>query len=60
VTLVCGDHPVEPGTLPIGELLGTAAQDHPDPVQRVVVAAAVAVYLLLHPASHLVDGLRHR
>ena len=51
------DRPVQPGALPVGELLGTATQDRADPVERVVFAATVAVDLLLDPAADLVDGL---
>ena len=39
------DRPVQPGALPVGELLGTATQDRADPVERVVFAATVAVDL---------------
>jgi hypothetical protein len=43
--------------LPVGEPVLPAAQDVPDPVQRITRAAAVAQGLLLHPAAALVDGV---
>lgn len=57
MTFVGGDRLVEACALAVGELLLAAAQDHPDAVERVVLAAAVAVDLLLDPAPHFVDGL---
>jgi hypothetical protein len=41
--------------LAVGEVLFAGPQDVPDPVQRVVLAAAVAVDLLLDSAPHVVD-----
>jgi len=49
---------LEPGPLPVGEVLLTGAQDVPDPVQRVAPAPAVAGGVLLHPPAHIVDDLR--
>jgi hypothetical protein len=57
VAFVGDDRPVEPCSLPLGELLLATAQDHADAVERVVLASAVAVDLLLHPAPDLVDCL---
>lgn len=51
MAFVGSDGPIQSRSLAVGELLGTAAQDHPDPVERVVLAAAVPVDLLLDPAS---------
>jgi len=50
------DRLLEPGALPVGEVLGPAAQYRPDPVERVVLAAAVAMDLLLDPLPDLVHG----
>jgi len=55
--VVSGDRLVEPGSLTIGELFLAAAQDRSDPVERVALAAAVAMDLLLDPAADLVHGL---
>jgi len=55
VTLVGGDRSLQPGALSVGELLDAAAQDHPDPVQRVALAAAMAVDLLLDTTTDLID-----
>ena len=57
MALVGSDRAVQPGTLPVGELLLTTAQDRADAVERVVLAATVAVDLLLHTLAVLVDGL---
>jgi hypothetical protein len=57
VSLVGGDRPGESGFLFVGESLAAAAQDRPDPVQRVAFAAAVSVDLLLDAAADLVDGV---
>ena len=38
----------------VGEVLGAGAQDVPGPIEGVVLAAAVAVGLLLHPAPHVI------
>ena len=58
VALVGGPRRVQPRSLPVGEVLFAGAQDVADPVQRVVLAAAVAVDVLLDPATNLVDDLR--
>jgi hypothetical protein len=50
----------KPGALSVGEVLLAGAQDVPDPVQRVTLAAAVAVDLLLHAAPHVIDQLGGR
>ena len=42
----------------VGEVLLACAQDVPDSVERVVLAAAVTVDVLLDPAVGLVDDLR--
>ena len=55
VVVVGSEGGVEAGALPVGEILGAGAQDVPDPVQRVTGAAAVAVDLLLDPASDIID-----
>jgi hypothetical protein len=57
VSFVGGPRRGEPGALPVGEVLFAGAQDVPDPVQRIVLAAAVAVDLLLHPPANIVDDL---
>jgi hypothetical protein len=57
VSFVGGDRVVESGALAVGEVLGAAAQDRAGAGERFVLAAAVAVDLLLHPAPHLVHGL---
>jgi len=49
----CGGQPV---ALPVGEAFLAGAEQVPDPVERVGLAAAVAVDLLLEPAAALVDG----
>ena len=53
MALVGSDRAVQPGTLPVGELLLTTAQDRADAVERVVLAATVAVDLLLHTPAVL-------
>jgi hypothetical protein len=55
VAFIGGDRRREACVLFVGEPLGPAAQDVADPVERVAGAAAVAVDLLLHPATDLVD-----
>jgi hypothetical protein len=55
VTLVGCDGLVEPGALSVGEFLDATAQDGADPVQRVALAAPVAVDLLLNASADLVD-----
>ena len=42
-----GERPLDPGALFVGEVLGAGAQDGLDPVERVALAAAVTVQLLL-------------
>ena len=54
---VCGDGLFEPGALAVGELLLATAQDHADPVKRIVAATAVTGDVLLDTAPHVVDGL---
>ena len=56
VALVGGERRVESGALPVGEMFLTGPQDVADPVERVGLAAAVAVDLLLQSAAALVDG----
>jgi hypothetical protein len=58
VFLPSGERGLEPGALPVGEVLFPSAQDVPDPVERVAPAAAVAGGVLLHPASEVIDDLR--
>ena len=58
VPLVSAPRRVQPCSLSVGEVLFAGAQDVADPVQRVVLAAAVAVDVLLDPATDLIDGLR--
>ena len=55
--LVGGDRGLEPGRLPVGELLGAGAEQVPDAVERVALPAAVPECLLLNPASALIDRL---
>ena len=52
-----GERRLQPGALPVGEVLLPGAQDVPDSVQRVALAAPVAGGLLLHPAADVVDDL---
>jgi hypothetical protein len=58
VTLVGDEGCFQAGPLPVGEVLDAGAQDVADPVERVGLAAAVAVDVLLDPATDLVDGGR--
>jgi len=44
-------------TRALGEVLPASAQDVPDPIERIVTAAAVAVDLLLDPTPDVVDDL---
>ena len=55
VGLVRGERRSEACALPIGEVLLAGSQDVPDPVQRVVPTASVAVELLLDAAADLID-----
>ena len=55
MALVGGDGSGQAGLLLLGEPLGRAAQDVPDPVQRVAGTATVTVDLLLHAAANLID-----
>jgi hypothetical protein len=55
---VGGECCLEAGPLPVGDVFLTRAQDVADPVERVGLAAAVAVDVLLDPAADLVDGRR--
>jgi len=41
--------------LPFGEVLLAGAEDVPDPVERVVAAAAVPGGVLLNPAADVID-----
>jgi len=50
-----GEHPCQGS---IGVVFDAAAQQPPDPIQRVVTIAAVAQRLLLHPAADLVEGVQ--
>ena len=45
----------KPLALTVGEPFLAGAKDVPDPVERVILAAAVAVDVLLHAASDVVD-----
>ena len=56
VAFVGGECGVELVALPVGEAFLTGAEQVPDPVERVGLAAPVAVDLLLEPAAALVDG----
>ena len=58
VSFVGGPRVLEPGALALGQVLFAGAQDVPDPVQRVVLAAAVTVDFLLDPAPDLINCLR--
>jgi len=70
VALVGGERCFQAGPLPVGEVLDAGAQDVADPVERVGLAAAVAVDVLLDPAADLVEcgcaefddveGVQHR
>jgi len=70
VALVGAERCFEAGVLSVGEVLDAGAQDVADPVERVGFAAAVAVDVLLDPATDLVDrgraefhnvkGIKHR
>ena len=55
VAVVGGERCLQAGALPVGEVFLTRAQDVADPVERVGLAAAVAVDVLLDPATDLVD-----
>ena len=57
VAFVVGDRAGQAGVLPLGEVLTAAAQDGPDPVQRVTGPATVAEALVLDPAPDLVHGV---
>ncbi len=48
---------LEPDALPSREVFLACAQQVADPVERVALAAPVAMDLLLHAASHVVDDL---
>ena len=56
VALVGSERGRQPGVLPVDEAFLAGAEQVPDPVERVGLAAAVAVDLLLEPAAALVDG----
>jgi len=56
MALVGGERRVEPAALPVGEAFLAGAEQVPDPVERVGLAAPVAVDLLLEPAAALIDG----
>jgi hypothetical protein len=53
VPLVGGQGSLEAGALPVGQVLGTGAQQVADPIHRVALAASVPVDLLLDPAADL-------
>jgi len=53
----CG---VELVALPVGEALLTGAEEVPDPVERVGLAATVALDLMLEPAAALAERYRQR
>lgn len=57
VAFVGGPRTREPGLLPVCEVFLAGAQDVPDPIERIVLAATVAVDLLLHPATDVVDDV---
>jgi len=57
VFLAGGEHRVQAGLLFVGEVLSSGTQVVPDPVQRVVLTAAVTEGVLLDAAADLVDGL---
>jgi hypothetical protein len=54
VTVVGGPRRLGAGLVAFGAVLDPGAQDVPDPMRRVVLAAPVAVDLLLHPTPDLV------
>ena len=58
VAFVGGECGVELVALPVGEALLAGAEQVPDPVERVGLAAAVAVDLLLEPAAALAERYR--
>ena len=60
VAFVGGECGVELVALPVGEAFLTGAEQvpDPDPVERVGLAAAVAVDLLLEPAAALAERYR--
>ena len=58
VAFVGGERGVELVALPVGEAFLTGAEQVPDPVERVGLAAAVAVDLLLEPAAALAERYR--
>ena len=51
VAVVGRERCLQAGPLPVGEVFLTRAQDVADPVERVGLAAAVAVDVLLDPTS---------
>ena len=55
VALVGGEPQLQARALPVGQVFGAGAQDVADPIERVGLAAAVAVDLLLDTAADLVD-----
>ncbi len=55
MAFVGADRFLQASPLSVGEVLDPAPEDGADSVQRVALAAAVAVDLLLHPAADLVD-----
>ena len=57
VLLARGERCVQPGTLPVGQVLLPGAQGVADPVQRVALAAPMAGGVLLDPAADVVDDL---
>ena len=46
--------------MPVGEALLTGAEEVPDPVERVGLAATVALDLMLEPAAALAERYRQR
>jgi hypothetical protein len=57
VALAGRDRTVDPGSLPVGELPLSAAQDATVAVRPIALADAVAVDLLLHAAANLVAAV---
>jgi hypothetical protein len=57
VSFVGGPRVLEPGALALGQVLFAGAQDVPDPIERVVLAAAVTVEFLLDTAPDVVGDL---
>jgi len=58
VVVVGGERGLEQCLLPVGEVFLAGAEQVADPIERIVLAAAVAVDVLLDPAADLIDSGR--